>query len=475
VSKKPMKTSPINPGQSERGVALIIVLLLLAVMTGLATGMTVNSQVEIAMASNESTYAGARAAAEAGLNRAVRAILDDSATNLLAGQDGVAGNADDGDIGFLMADFTGWPEPLGTAGQYSYTVEILDDDDAQLYAEPLDEDQWLVMLEDGDPASNLNDRLVIRATGFGPKGTTVRVAKILSSVDSTSPGSTTPSFSNPAIIVNGDLTMSGNFSIGGTQGNVHSNGNLVISGGSGDVSGDITAVGTLTAADGIAGGTQSGGAATINVPEVDALDYLDEANYILNANGTKTLANGAACNAACVSASNGWSWSLANGWRITGSTAPTGTFFVYGSVSISGSPGSAKTPAPLAVIATGSISVTGHPYLTLPPPVDPSNPSYLQFVTNGDLKLAGAADIDDVTLVEGRTLVREQLHISGNPELQGQIIVENVESVSSLVTDNTISGNPDITYNGSFAPINTPIFTPGVTSYLNNVSGWLES
>ncbi len=470
-----MTTAPLNPGQSERGVALIIVLLLLAVMTALGTGMAVNSQVEIAMATNEAFYAGARAAAEAGLNRGARAVVDNKTYNLLAGKDGVAATIDDGDIGFLMAGFTRWPEAIGTSGQYSYTVEILDDDDDQLYATPLTEAQVKVMLEDGKPTSNSNHRLVIRATGFGPNGTTVRVAKMVSSVDDTSPGSSTPSFSNPAILVNGDLVMSGRFSIAGEHGNVHANGDLTVHGSIGYVEKDLTAVGTLRAADGIAKRKQSPGAETINVRAIDANNYINEANYILNADGTKLMADGSACNATCVAASNGWSWTSAGGWRISGSSAPTGTFFVNGEVTISGSPGSAKSPARLAIIATGSISVTGSPYLSLPTPVDPANTSRLQFVTNGDLKLAGPADIDDLTSVEGRSMVREQLHISGKPQLQGQIIVQNAESVATLVTDNTISGAPNITYNGSFDPINTPVFAPGVTSYTNNVFGWLES
>ena len=69
-----MTTHPMNPVRSEKGVALIIVLLLLAVMAGLTTGLTLNGQTEIAMAHNETYYAGARAAAEAGMNRAVEQI-----------------------------------------------------------------------------------------------------------------------------------------------------------------------------------------------------------------------------------------------------------------------------------------------------------------------------------------------------------------------------------------------------------------
>ena len=46
-------------------IGIPLVLLLLAVMMGLTTGMTMSSQTEIAMAANELNYAGARAAAEA--------------------------------------------------------------------------------------------------------------------------------------------------------------------------------------------------------------------------------------------------------------------------------------------------------------------------------------------------------------------------------------------------------------------------
>ena len=45
--------------------------------------------------------------------------------------------------------------------------------------------------------------------------------------------------------------------------------------------------------------------------------------------------------------------------------------------------------------------------------------------------------------------VHEQARITGEPEILGQILVENATSVDSLVTDNTVSGNVEITYNGN--------------------------
>ena len=67
-----MTIHPLNPVRSERGIALIVVLLLLGVMAALTTGLTLSGSTEVSMASNEMYYAGARAAAEAGMNRAVR-------------------------------------------------------------------------------------------------------------------------------------------------------------------------------------------------------------------------------------------------------------------------------------------------------------------------------------------------------------------------------------------------------------------
>ncbi len=463
-----MSNDPRPSANSERGIALIVVLLLLAAMSGLVTGMAMNGNIESAMAMNETYYAGARAAAEAGMNRAIEAVVNNNDTNFLAGTDGVwdaadpaaAVNADNGSLTFLLGG--AGPYALGATGQYSYTIQVLDDDDPALYQTALTAAQLTAMGEPtGDLFVNENDLLILRATGIGPNGTTVTLSRVLDN-DSNVTEETTM-LSNPAILVNGDLDISGNISVDGDNGNVHANGDMVISGNSADVEGDATATGTFTANAGWhAGGMQGGGQATVNAPDVNAADYIQYATHILNANGTMTtVATGATTACPC----NNWSFSGGT-WSITGNTATAGTYYVNGAATISGSPGSSKSPVQLSVIATGSISVTGNPYLR------PQNSAFLQFVTDGDLKLAGNVDVD-VTTVEGQSLVREQLQISGNPDIRGQIIVQDVESVSDLVTSNVISGNPSITYNGSFGDIET--ITPGATVYTNNVFGWLES
>ena len=109
----------------------------------------------------------------------------------------------------------------------------------------------------------------------------------------------------------------------------------------------------------------------------------------------------------------------------------------------------------------------------------PHNAALYQFITDGDLKLAGNVDIDPTT-VEGQSLVRNQLLISGNPDIRGRIVVKNLATVSpasDYAASSSISGNPDITYNGSFPGLSPPAppAAPPTTTYANNVLGWIES
>src|SRR5687767_2087702 len=175
-----MMKETIVDARSEKGMALIVVLLLMAVLSGLATGFAMNGNVESAMAVNETYYAGARAAAEAGMNRAVEALRVDNTNNLLAGADqlldpvnaGAAENADNGNLGFLLTGAS--PYALDANGQYRYTIQVFDDDDPDLYdGVALTADQLAAMVENGNDAWDQNDRFILRATGFGPSNTIV--------------------------------------------------------------------------------------------------------------------------------------------------------------------------------------------------------------------------------------------------------------------------------------------------------------
>ena len=119
---------------SERGLALVSALLLMAVMSGLVIALTANSQIEVAMSDNEELYAQARAAAESGLNHAAALIMAQANTvsfqpnTLLAGPDGLANaatasatvNADNGLMTHLIAGTPPWD--VSANSNYSYHV-----------------------------------------------------------------------------------------------------------------------------------------------------------------------------------------------------------------------------------------------------------------------------------------------------------------------------------------------------------------
>src|SRR5262245_7298031 len=248
-----MKIRPMNPVRSEKGVALIIVLLLLAVMAGLTTGLTLNGQTEIAMAHNETYYARARAVAEAGMNRAVEQIIGDTTTDLIDKKE--IPNIGNGPIAFN--------------DEYSYSFELLDDDDPLLYGGvKLSDEQLAAMGADKDPPApennnpdvDTNSRMILRATATGPRGTTVTIARILMRVTIAAiPGMNI----NPAILVNGDIELDGNsLVVNGKKGNVHSNGDITVDGDTGPmgtgITGDVTATGDID--DSIdPGGLKAGG------------------------------------------------------------------------------------------------------------------------------------------------------------------------------------------------------------------------
>ncbi|MGE0864560.1 MAG: hypothetical protein AB7P34_11730 [Vicinamibacterales bacterium] len=456
-----MNIHPTNPA-SEKGVALIVVLLLLAVMAGLTTGLTLNGQTEIAMATNEAYYAGTRAAAEAGMNRAIEQITADTATDILAaGAVPVIGNG-----------------PFNLTTDYAYRFEVYDDDDPALYVTALTAGQLAQMGENDDPDVDANTRLILRAIGTGPKGTTVIIGRVLSSTPTPGIPIINNILSNPAVLVNGNLDISGNIKVLGTRGNVHANGDIT-GGGSEDISGDVTATGTVDD-DLDPDGLKAGGMPPMTVPEIKASDYFNLADWVLTSSGTITRPDGTACGGGDPCPSG---WSFSGGiWSASGALPTSSTYYVEGSAEVHGTGKSSFTE--ISIITEGSLKITGNGKF------QPENGAGIQFVTNGDFELGGTVDADDFVDMDGQILVREQMKVYGNSEFQGRIMVEDRDSDtnaydastnpngrrgSSTFDTNNMSGNMTVTYNGSLGEITTTITIPGgATTYTNNFSGWIE-
>lgn len=440
-------TSPSHVDRpAERGAALIGVLLLLMMMSALAAAVGVSGRTETLVARNHQSAAQAKAAAEAGLNHAVQVVIADirewqpnGFANVDAALDGLLAAA-----GSLEA-VEGWGVPIGTripiagaSAGVEYEAVIMDEDDPARGADAtqIDGDGDATNNEDNNPLNDANRKLIIRASGFAQDGTSVVLEAVIAPIPL------------PAVVTNSDLDISGNPTITGTNGSVHSNGDLTIGGNSAAVTGNASTSGELTCNDPCdqVQGTATEGATPVPIPTVRASDYRFWADYILTDAGTVTDPSGAVL---CTAGNNGngcrntygWSFDGPAGWSVGATGTPLdGTYYVEGGATISGSPGTSSDPIQISIIAEGSIDISGNPDLV------PDTPELL-FVTDGDLEISGG--VASPLTIQGQMLVHEQLKISGNPTLSGQFIVEDAANVSTLVTSNQISGNPTIVYNGS--------------------------
>ena len=430
-----------QPG--ERGSALLGVLLLMMMMSALAAALGVSGRTETLISRNQRSAAQAQAAAEAGLNHAVELVttymfeweanglvdVEAALDALLLGPDGASGTADfdldNGSLGPRVGAGIETAEalPLGTQlaianGIARYEAFVMDDDATA----PTSGDY----VEDGNLLNDLNNTLIVRATGYAQDNTKVTLEALV-----------VPS-PLPAIVVDGDLDISGNPTITGSVGGAHANGDLTISGNP-SVAVTPTASGTYT-------GSHPGyaGAPPISVKPVQASDYRSDADFILTAAGQMTLPDNTVL---CDDVPDGdckddYGWEFdGDGWKSQddGDDMPNGTFYVEGKVTISGSLGDDDDPAQISIIAEGSIEISGNPEIE----VDTPN---LLFVTDGDLKISGSLEMEDDD-DPGRILVRGQIQIEGNPKITGWIIVEDAD-VGALVAENHISGDMTLTYNG---------------------------
>ena len=399
--------------RSSRGVALVSTLLILMILSALGAAMTIGSQTEIMLARNVVSSAQA-AAAEAGLNHATELVIPfltggGAMTGLIQGPDGATHNnpsqPENDDNGSL--ENLGIPRPpaqlaLGGAFGVSYEARVFDEDDPARGVTLTAADLARIG-EDGDPTTDANSTIVIQAIGYGLDNTRVTLETTIGTITTSGTG---------AILLGGDLTIAGDATFTGSQGGVHANGDLSISANP-TIAQDATATGTYTASGNpTIGGISGGGQGSVSLPPVAAIDHRPSADFILQSDGV-----------------------------MTNHTGTDGTYYVEGLATISGNPGTAATPLALTVIAEASIEITGNPFLT------PDTPG-LMFVTDGDLSISGNAAAGEQNY-EGAMLVHEQLKISGDPRVTGQIIVENAVNNSTIVDGvSEISGNATISYSG---------------------------
>ncbi len=321
--------------ESARGAALVTVLMMLMILSALGTAMTTSGQTEMMVARNTVSAAQSHAAAESGLNHAVELTIPNlqqftangfanvsaAITGLLVGPDGLSGTpATDADNGSF--EILGIPRPpavlaLGAANGVTYEARVFDDDDPARAGTTLTAADIARIGEDNDPTTDANSTLVIQAIGYALDNTMVTLEATMANA----------AVNLPAIAVGGDLTISGNPLITGTQGGVHANDDLDISGNP-DIAQDATASDNYGVSGSPSiGGISGGGHVTLPIPPVAAIDHKAHADFILNSTGQMTdqagtvICDASADNSACETTGYDWVYMGVNGWSAPGAAA----------------------------------------------------------------------------------------------------------------------------------------------------------
>ncbi len=393
----------------------------------LVTGLWLIVDLSSKAAENRESSVRALQIAEAGVAHAhalLRGALEDTTLNrLLRGSDNASNTADDGGLygyGLPSADVIPIAGRAMTGG--SYFVELVDD--------PADGDT--------DPFNDTNFRILLRCTGWTSDSAMARIEVVIG---------VTPL---PGIVTDGILTISGDPEITGPCGSAHANQILVVSGNP-VVQNGVTAADTVQVSGSITDPNNQPveplhHQPPIVVPDVNTADYCDEADFILQANGfildvsTTTLHDGTI-------GWGGWKRQSSNPviWEDDGNTIANGTYCVEGNAKISGAHGSPGSPLQISIIATGSIEISGNPYLT------PDHPSGALLVAAGDVSVSGNP-VGGADNYQGVIHAGAQCKLDGNPSLNGHVVCNDGANPTGSVDYadmNLISGTPKITFDCS--------------------------
>ena len=433
---------------SEQGAALITAIFALLLVTLLGVALTSIGETSRTVSHNDRENTEALYIAEAGLTHALKlmdAVPGSDYTSILQAGNGTAGDGDE------LSTRPNGPIPAGGLlfGGGSYRVAVSDDND-----------------ETGgianNPNADTNKRVVITSIGLGRNGATATVEVIIG---------VTPA---PALLVEGQLRISGNPNIMGSGGAAHANGLL-------DIDGRPCAEQYISSAAGIVDGDKVGTGAgcdgndsrpaqeKITVPNYDPNAAANaglraNADYVLGDDGKVYDKSGAQI----ADASGGkwevpvggdtmtWDWNSGNKeWTLGGDAVVEGTYYADGSnIKISGNAGSkAASPPKVTLIAEGYIDISGTPNFV---PHLTYNDVPVSMIAGTDLVISGNP-VSGTFTSQGLHYAAGQLKLSGNPDIFGQVMSADLNDNDSPGGKNpvdikagddfvVVSGNPTITY-----------------------------
>ena len=421
--------SVIDPGcragRREDGFALLSVLIALALLATVGVALTAFGTIEYQTALNHRSATRSLLLADAGATHALALIRGPLSgyqySDILEGSDGFFSTADDGVLdGYSLNAFDALPDTGMLMSDGRYFVSIVNDD-----GDP-----------SGDPGVDTNHRLVAISRGMTSDGGSAEVRAVL------------VAFSFPAIVANGDLAMPGVPSVLGACGSVHANGTITIDGSptiNGEVSASDTVLlsGTITREDGSVV-TPESDMPEIEVPEYNALEYCDRADFVLKSGWLITVGPPRDSTFIGTGTVMGWRWdSGTNEYSLSGNQALGGVYCVQGNVKVTGNAGSNGNPLAISIFATGSVDIGGNPKIEPAPGSED-----ILILAEGDLDISGNAS-GSTPAYAGMLYAGSQCRINGNPSIAGFLLCHdapNPPGSIELIDENKVNGNPDITY-----------------------------
>jgi hypothetical protein len=392
---QPLVNAGATGRSARRGIALPSAMFALVAVSILAAGMFAFADLTAKATLNQERATRATQVADAGLAHAVSLLRTSplkslSYTRILRGSDNFIPTVDDTLlIGYGIAVNNQIPAAGKAYQGHTYFVTVRDD--------PADGDL--------NAATDLNGRVLVRCRSVTSDGATAEVSAIIGAVPM------------PGIAADGNLAFSGSSAtISGPCGGVHANGNLSSSGGGPTIGTQATATGTVTGSYTLPGGAAApelGGQAEVVIPDLNPMDYCAGAEYRLLSTGmVQTIATGVQVPAAAA----GWTYTAGSTtWNLTGGAVNIGTYCATGNVAISGNNGTAGAPLQISILATGSISLAGNPYLR------PDHDDGILLMAAGDVSVAG----NPGSAYSGLVYAGAQCDASGSATLSGQMLCAN--------------------------------------------------
>ena len=360
--------------KDEKGIALVLALVLLVVLSVLALAMVFLSRYETRFLVKERQSDAALYIADGGVEYAIYELQKGSST-----------------YRGPTTDF------IGNGGQFSVSVST-----------------------QGQPA----DFYVITSTGYVPNATNPQETRTVRSVINISEEISSV-FQN-AIASQGDITLGGNVVVNSdtptAQGNMYSGGNILLQDNT-TINGDASAVGTITTeGSSTITGEETEGTEPLDFPEVDTASYISEAqdggihegNYVVSSDediGPLYIDGDLV---------------ISGNHQVT----LTGTVYVTGSVTLQGTPDAYSFSGQETLVANSDVTMQGTSGSEIPLVISVHGNVTLQgnistqgsviYAPEGTVTIQGSPDINGVivgqeVVVQGSATITRQVDLTGYP------------------------------------------------------------